>query len=69
MSTLSPEVIAAVVQLGIKLATTAIEQRARRPVAQMTDADVLQAIADIEIRSVDELIEEGRKRADGGGKG
>lgn len=58
-----PEAISAIVNLGIRLATTAIERRAQRPFTSMTASDVLRVVSEIEVRGVDELIEEGRKRA------
>lgn len=65
MSNIPPDAITAIVNLGIRLATTAIERRAQRPLTEMTAADVLRVVSEIEVRGTDELIEEGRKRAGG----
>lgn len=60
---LSPEVQAQLLTLGVQVVAGVIEKRTGRKVDEMTDAEALEAIAAIQVRPVDELIEEGRLRA------
>lgn len=43
---MDPATISAIVQLGLKLATSEIERRANKRLAELSDAEALQHVAD-----------------------
>ena len=60
---MSPALITMLVDLGLRIAIRVMEQESGKDFQTMTPKEMAEALRDIRIRSADELIESGRKRA------
>jgi hypothetical protein len=60
---MSPAMIATLVDLGLRIAVRVMEQQSGKDFQTMTPAEMGAALRKIKIKSADELIELGRKRA------
>lgn len=60
---MNPAAIIQLADFGIRLAVTLLEKRAGRPLVGMSDEQIRETIAALQIESPEDLLEQGRQRA------